>query len=123
MRLNNVEKYYLGFLIVLCLFMSIVVCKLAHAEDIDKPILEKVESIDGTKSVLYYCNDTGAYVIYSKKSGGWYELSDGEGWTPLQELPEDPTEEEPTEEPTEEEPTEDDPIFVNPIVDGAKGVK
>jgi hypothetical protein len=120
MRLNNVEKYYLGFLIVLCLFMSIVVCKLAHAEDIDEPILEKVESIDGTKSMLYYCNDTGSYVIYSKKSGGWYELSDGEGWTLLQE---EPTEEEPTEEPTEEEPTEENPIFVNPIVDGTKGVR
>jgi hypothetical protein len=37
--------------------------------------VEKLEEIDGTKSALFYFNKTDTFLIYSKKSGQWFEIS------------------------------------------------
>lgn len=52
----------------------------AQASENELPIVEKVESISGTKSDLYYCNATDTYLIYSKKHG-WVELTQSESGT------------------------------------------
>jgi len=76
-------KIYLGTIItaaiILTLILIMAVPASADNKEDDIPTVEKVMDIDGTKSVLFYCNETGSYLIYSKKSGNWVELQSDEG--------------------------------------------
>lgn len=65
-----------AYIFIMCIGMIALLNCTVKAQAIEKesPIIEKIENIEGTKSDLYYCNATDAYLIYSKKDG-WIELT------------------------------------------------
>lgn len=71
------KKQIVAALIVMGLCgTAVVFSDKAVADDQNEADVEKVSDIAGTKSALYYCTTTDHYLIYSKKSGNWLELSD-----------------------------------------------
>ncbi len=83
-------KIYLGTILALSviltiiMIMSMVVTASADPKLEDGPAVERIENIEGTKSELFYCNETGTYLIYSRKGGTWYELrGDDDGYEEL----------------------------------------
>lgn len=61
--------------IALMVLYGFTIAVMAEDTTPEKPSVEQVESIDGTKSELYYFSETDTYLIYSRKNGVWYELS------------------------------------------------
>jgi hypothetical protein len=73
------NMYFVATAIIVILFAILVSATSVKAWDENefsfRGHVEKLEEIDGTKSALFYFNKTDTFLIYSKKSGQWFEIS------------------------------------------------
>lgn len=67
--------YLVATMIIIVLFAVLVCATNVRAGD-ENEYIEKLEEIDGTKSTLFYFDTTDTFLIYSKKNGQWFEISE-----------------------------------------------
>ena len=80
MKFIDREKITLVKMVVTCIiaaFAMFYFVNTANAQNIgDDEVLEYIEDIEEAKSIMYYCDETDTYLIYSKKSGEWFNVAD-----------------------------------------------
>lgn len=80
MKLTDREKITLVKMLVTCIIAVFALFYFANnvnAQNMgDDEFLEYIEDVEGAKSIMYYCDETDTYLIYSKKSGEWFNVVD-----------------------------------------------
>ena len=80
MKLTDREKITLVKILVTCIIAAFALFYFANTVNAqnmgDDTMLEYIEDVEGAKSIMYYCDETDTYLIYSKKSGEWFNVAD-----------------------------------------------
>ena len=70
------RKLYLVAMAIIAVLFTVIVCATNVRAGDENEYIEKLEEIDGTKSTLFYFDTTDTFLIYSKKNGQWFEISE-----------------------------------------------